>query len=260
MGKNDSSKTRVVPIFDCLYKNDKTGLSWLSKLLSLPKGEHQLNLPLDVNLKIQDIGWGDNEKKLVPPVSLLSWLIRNPRKPSSGVLSSNPLKAKKREALINGAEECIIEGLKLLRNNPNGETWHIFEGETQPDVFIKTPDVLIVIEGKRTEREPTTSTKWMLVRHQMLRHIDCAFEIAGGKKVIGFFIVEGEGQSCDVPSQWIKYAKDTINSQVIQSSLPHRGPEEQKRIASSFIGVTTWQQVCKEFDIKWDTLPDKVEG
>lgn len=36
MGKNDSSKTRVVPVFSELRDQDPTGKAWLSKLLALP--------------------------------------------------------------------------------------------------------------------------------------------------------------------------------------------------------------------------------
>ena len=35
--------------------------------------------------------------------------------------------------------------------------------------------------------------------------------------------------------------EDTLNA-----SLPHRNEEVRQAIASSFIGVTTWQCVCKE--------------
>ncbi len=99
----------------------------------------------------------------------------------------------------------------------------------------------------------------MAGRHQMLRHIDCAWEIACGRKVIGFFIVEGNNVDDDVSTDWINFAKQTITPKVIASSLPHRGPEEQHGIASSFTGVITWQRLCKEFNIDWESLPDVVD-
>ncbi len=259
MGKKDSSETRVWPVFN---SKDKTGCLWLPKFLVLPKGGNPLNLPSNADFEIEEYRLGDNEKKLDLPISLLSWLIRHPQKLSKlseNNLNSDTEKDKKRKALLEGSNECLNEALNLLRNNPQKENWHIFEGTTQPDVFIKTPDFIIVIEGKRTEREPTKSTKWMKVRHQMLRHIDCAFEISGKRKVIGFFIVEGDGKNCDVPDKWISYAKETISSKVIESSLPHRKPEEQICIASSFIGVTTWQEVCKVFGMDYDKLPNETE-
>jgi hypothetical protein len=256
MGKHDSSKTRVVPIFDQLCKNDRTGRSWLGKLISLPIGGISAPLPAECDFTIQDFGWGDREKKLDPPVALLSWLIRHPPRPLSGVLSLDPVKNEKRAEWIAGSEVRRLEALGLLRNNCNEKGWYIFEGPTHPDVFIQTPDVIVVIEGKRTESKPTTCTKWMAVRHQMLRHIDCAWEVAGNRKIIGFFIVEGQGADCLVPAAWIEYARQTVAPGVVASSLPHRGPEEQHGIASCFAGVATWQRLCKEFNLDWAALPD----
>ena len=255
MGKKNSSKTRVEPVFKKLYERDHTGKTWIARLLDLPIGGYPISMRSEWDLAIQEVGWGDNEKKLDPPVALLSWLIRYPRKPVSGKLSSDPVKAQKRLELIKGSEARQIEALKLLRENPEREDWHIFEGKSQPDVFLQTRDLLVVIEGKRTERKPTTQTKWMKGRHQMLRHIDCAWEVAGKRTVIGFFIVEGNRTDDKVPTQWMEYAKHTTSSEAVKSSFPHRGPEERIGIAECFAGVTTWQRVCREFRIDWATLP-----
>ena len=256
MGKKDSSKTRVVPVFERLYSHDKTGKTWLPKLLCLPTGGNHISISGNIDFSIQDKGWGGNEKKLEPPVSLLSWLIRHPRMPAVGNLSSNPAKAQKRRELIEGSQTILLEALNLLRNNPTKEDWHLFEGKTQPDVFIETPDILIVIEGKRTESEITKNTKWRSGRHQMLRHIDCAWEIRGRKQVFGFLIVEGEGRSPDIPLSWLEQVRITMSQEAIRSSLPHRGPEEQASIAGCFTGATTWQRVCASFGIDWEELPD----
>jgi len=119
-----------------------------------------------------------------------------------------------------------------------------------------------VIEGKRTEPFPTLSTKWMPVRHQMLRHLDCAWEIRGKKEVYGFFIVEGDGEAdaYDVPQRWIEASKDTISDKALKGSLPHRNPDEIEKITKCFLGITTWQAVCGEFGIDWKSLPDAVGG
>ena len=261
MGNRNSSLTRVKPVFDHLFGIDQTGNSWLARLLSLPVGGNAPLLPTGCHFPIKDCGWGSNEKKFEAPVSLLSWLIRHPRKPASGGLSSSTTKAEKRRQWLEGSEERRAEALRLLRHNPKNEDWHVFEGQTQPDVFIETDDLLVVIEGKRTEREPTSSTKWMNGRHQMLRHLDCAQEIRSGKCLMGFFIVEGNDTCTEVPAKWLTFAEDTIKREAVFSSLPHRGPEEQREIASAFVGVTTWQQVCEEFcdlGLDWKLLPDRI--
>ena len=266
MGVHDSSSTRVVPVFDTMYAADPTGSRWLSRLLRLPTGGQPFQVPPDCSYVIRKAGWGHKkngrpleEEKLPAPVSLLSWIINHPRKPVSGNLSSDPSVAKKRQEWIAGSKDRIDEGIRLLQHNPTGEMWHLFEGESQPDVFIETDNLVVVIEGKRTERHPTTTTKWMAGRHQMLRHIDCAWERRKGKSVFGFFIVEGIGDSCDVPAAWLGFAKGTISPEAVTSSLPHRSQAEQEGISSCFIGVTTWQRVCHDFadfGLKWSDLPD----
>ena len=132
------------------------------------------------------------------------------------------------------------------------EVWYILEGPTYPDVFIETEGALVVIEGKRTERGPTTKTTWMKNRHQMLRHIDCAFEIRGRRSVYGFLLVEGNHESRgEIPEHWLAAADDTLSTEAVNGSLPHRSREEQKQISDCFLGVTTWQIVCDHFGVGW---------
>jgi hypothetical protein len=180
-------------------------------------------------------------------------------RPKDGQLSQDPVKAQKRRELIERSDARMRDALSLLRSNPSGEDWHIFEGTTQPDVFIQTPDLMIVIEGKRTERETTKNIKWMSGRHQIWRHIDCAWEIKGRREVFGFLIVEGDGLNDQVPVHWMNEAQTTMSQESLTSSLPHRGPEEQEAIRHCFMGVTTWQRICKEFGIDWDSLPDVTD-
>jgi len=255
MGKFDSSKTRVQPVFDQLYDRDSTGRTWLPRLLRLTSCANKVSLPLECDFTIRESRWGDREKKLEPPVALLSWLIRHPEMLAQREAARDPAMPPQRRELLDGSESRMMEALELLRNNPRGERWHVFEGETQPDVFIATPSLVVVIEGKRTEREPTTGTTWILVRHQILRHLDCAWEIRGKRQVIGFFIVQGEDGSEEVPSNWKEFIKNTLCEESLRASLPHRGPEEQSGIAGCFAGATTWERVCREFSIDPRALP-----
>jgi len=219
-----------------------------------------IELSRAVDYEVVSSGWesrvaGKREFALASPVSLLSWLIRHPRMPVSGTLSENPEKRRKRQEWADNSPERLKEALRLLRNNPTGEDWFLFEGPSQPDVYLETRNLIVVIEGKRTEPKPTTGTKWMPDRQQMLRHLDCAWEVKGQKQIIGFFIVEGLGESMDVPATWINFSRETISTRAVATSLPHRGPEEQAGIAAAFCGVTTWQRVCSEFDIEWRNMP-----
>ena len=57
----------------------------------------------------------------------------------------------------------------------------MLEGRSRPDACFETDAMLVVIEGKRTERKATAVTTWMRTRSQMLRHMDAALEISRGK-------------------------------------------------------------------------------
>lgn len=257
MGKYDSSLTRVEPIFDWLYEHDPDGHSWISRLLALPAhGRSRYEHVSDRDLQIIEKGWGNTEKALPSPVSLLSWLIRNLADECNHALSRDPLKAQKRQDLLNGSSTPIREALELLRKNPMDTDWHIFEGETKPDVYIETPNVIVVIEGKRTESRATTNTTWMPGRHQIWRHIDCAWETRGRKDVYGFFIVEGIGKK--LSEHWISEINAAASDDAVRSSLPHRGPEEQEAIASCYLGGTTWQNLLDEFNIPESVLIDEL--
>lgn len=254
MGNYDSSITRVVPVFDQLCSRDS--LSWLPQLLGLPICGNTVSLPGNCDFRIRACNHGEKERKLAPPLALLSWLIRHPKELNECNAARDAFMPPERRELLNGSETRMAEALALLRHNPHGEKWHIFEGETQPDAYIETSSLIVVIEGKRTEPGPTTHTTWMVGRHQMLRHIDCAWEARGTKQVTGFFIVQGEGGKEELPSKWQEFAKHTISPQAIASSLPHRGPEEQREIRGCFTGVTTWERVCRELGIDPKSLPE----
>lgn len=136
----------------------------------------------------------------------------------------------------------------------------ILEGPTYPDVLLVTPDAMVVIEGKRTEAGPTTSTTWRVGRHQMLRHLDAAWEIRGRRALYGFFVVEAEDERGMVPRVWVDAASDTTSEAAIHASLPHRSPEERAGIAARFLGVTTWQAVVAAFHLDPAVLVETADS
>ena len=143
-GKYDSSKTRVRPVFDELWTR---GRDWLPQLLALPTDGCA---DADINsrdLTLVDGRWEPKEKCLNPPISLLSWLIRNVNR-----LASRDLDGEFRQRLAIGDPETIEHALRLLRTEGASRAWYIFEGPTCPDVYLVARDALVVIEGKRTER------------------------------------------------------------------------------------------------------------
>lgn len=245
-GKNDSTRTRVAPTFDAI---SATGPDWLKRLLRLPKhGAPGSAVRWSDDLRVLEFRWGAKEKLLNPPRSLLEWLVNNLEVEPPPAHDDPSEAAEMRRRLFRRDPETIAVAMRHLAKGITHRRWWVLEGPTHPDVYLETPDAIVVIEGKYTERGPTTYTQWMPIRHQMHRHLDAAWEIRGGKRVYGFFIVEGDGRSGEVTSDWLRFAEQTYSDKALIRSLPHRC-EEREALARCFLGVTTWQNVLREFGL-----------
>jgi hypothetical protein len=250
-GRHDSSKTRVAPIFRRLLDRDPSGQTWLPKLVDLPTSGSVRSREVGIcNLKGHD--WAPRERALFPPLSLLSWLVRNLKQPSN---QQTERIDRRRLELIAGNPATIEQAMSLLRTGGSKRKWYVLEGTTYPDAFLSTDEVVVVIEGKRTEAGPTTATTWMPVRHQILRHLDCAYEILGHRRLLGFFVVEADSDG-QLPKLWLDACKATTSRETLMQSLPHRSELEKSVIADAFLGATTWQRICKELEIPYESLPD----
>ena len=260
---HDSTRTRVAPVFDELLRRDASGEKWLASLLALPQHGRPLDPALDAELgRIEEARWDSangkhREKKLAPPVSLLSWLARHLGEAHPGEISGKDDKAKRRRRLQDGDPATVGKALAKLRSDLESRGWWVLEGRSSPDVWLATPRAVVVIEGKRTEAGPTTKTSFLTGRHQMLRHMDAAYEIAGYRALLGFFIVEGDTAG-NIPKVWRDAAEQTLSSEAIHSSLPHRPEAERDAIAAGFLGVTTWQLVCERLGIEASVLIDRI--
>lgn len=250
-GPFDSSRTRVAPVFDQLRARSRDWPRQLLDLVSPTWAEGHDSTAFD--LRFVQGYWGESERGIDPPVSLLSWLIRNP---TSQLQAQDRLPERKR--LASGDPETIATALRLLRSSGSSSGWHLLEGPTYPDAWIETPDALVVIEGKRTEPGPTVDTTWLSGRHQIWRHLDAAWEVRGRRRVYGFFLVEGDAATGAVPERWAQAFRDAGHPEVLASSFPHRSALERDAIAACFLGGSTWQQVCRRFDIPFEALPDRV--
>ncbi len=252
MGKYDSTKTRVSPVFDQLHRRDPSGGDWLARLLAMPQRDGAPNRrPITAPI-VGPIRHGKTEARIPPPITLLRYLIQHPeRLQRPRTLGRSEATRTKREALLS-PRRCgpvQAEALALLEKRAPRGQWYVLEGPTQPDVYLETSDAVVVIEGKRTERTSTRVTTWMARRDQMLRHLDGAWERLAGRRLYGFLIVENP-VGLVVPAQWQQVASETVAPGTLRDSLPHRPKEQQRAIADAFLGVTTWQQVCQAFDLK----------
>lgn len=261
MGKRNSSSTRVVPVFDALFQGDPTGESWLEQLLRLGSFS-SMALPA-----ILDAGrlrynhptwWGRSERRIPPPMSLLRWLVQNATPPAKGRKWGSDSVRAKRKALVRGDAEAVRVALTELDKGYRSRAWYVLEGESSPDACVETDRILLVVEGKRTERQATSVTTWMGNRSQMLRHMDAAFDIAGRRRVLGLEIVEGPGDAdAEIPSAyWLDEAKKLRSDKVLAASLPHRDVAVRGQLRDGFLGVTSWQRVCRTFCIPWPPVAD----
>jgi len=248
MGKYDSSRTRVTPVFTRLLCSDPAGKSWIPALLGLPESEPRRPVSPPA-AELDEARWWPCEERLAPPLSLLRWLVQNAKAPKHESDWGTGETGEKRKALVRREPEVVQQALRRLAADVAEKDWAVLEGPSQPDVFLATKDTVIVVEGKRTESGPTIGTTWFPERHQMLRHLDAAWEIREGRRLYGFFIVEALPDTVEVPKDWARFAAETTSTTALAASLPHRNAEERQRIGESFLGVTTWQAVCSAFQI-----------
>lgn len=257
-GKNNSTDTRVTPVFSELLRRKCEGRTWLPALLALPMRERASTIRAATPPIIAPVRFGRNEVRLKPPIELLRFLVNNPTRLRPPVKETTSAATReKRKALLSANPKAVREeALALLGRRVAEKAWYVLEGPTQPDVYIETEDAVVVIEGKRTERDATTTTTWMAERDQMLRHLDGAWEIRGNRRVYGFYIVEDDpAEGPDVPAHWQGVCAKTIASRTLSASLPHRSAAEQRAIASSFLGATTWSRVRSALDLP--AFPDR---
>lgn len=202
------------------------------------------------------------EHGLQPPQALLEELVRQAKRPPGAMPTASAKTMEKRERFFAGDPVLRQEALDGLAAGRRGRLWYVFEGNSYPDVFIETPDALIIIEGKYTESGATTRTSWMPDRHQMLHHLDGAWEIRGDRSVYGLFIVDGESNDDPaVPKKWLDAAASTVSPEVLENSMPHRKTSaERQQVADCFVGITTWQATQRRFGLNSALLTPRKLG
>lgn len=249
MGKNDSSLTRVKPLFDFINKDEVK----LNQLFELFKHE---KIEIIKKGSIIEIKYGTKEKSIPPSKSRLLWMLIHldilTRVKDYGANTKNSTTFTKREQLFLSDQETLCEAICKIKNvnNVPKSGWYIFEGYTNPDIYIETTDSIFVGEAKRTERDITTKTKWSENRDQLIRHIDALLDQK--KKIYSFYILDKIEFGKGIYSQRMGQYRD---EEYFKANLPHRDDKLVKRAKESFIGYIFWQQIEKLFDI---TFPDTI--
>jgi len=259
MGRYDSSRTRVAPLFDALLARDYSGHSWLDPLLALGSRSETIATIAKGQRLVTNHGprWGDFEAKLPAPASLLEHLVRNLDPKLVEESRDRGDTRVRRLALANRDQATIELALAKLRSGVRGRRWFVLEGESRPDALLEARDLVLCIEGKRTEMGCTTYTNWMPRRSQLLRHMDAALDAFPKKRVLGLLIVEGDGgaDACSPSPFWMNECSAQHEQSMLNDSLPHRTSSDRNRIADGVLGVTTWQAMCAAISVCWSSLP-----
>jgi hypothetical protein len=236
MGKYNSSIYRVRPLMKIVEADYQAFL----KLLSLV-GIDALSTPGVFRYD----GENCTEMQLKPTKTHLKSLIdylaeKTPFKGS--------IKGQDRKNLLYGTlterKQACQKAKAELENNYDKLTaadrpWYMFEGFTNPDIFIEGEDYVIVCEGKWTEPHITTTTTYLSskseYRNQMIRHIQGALNYTN-KKVYAFYIVDA---NCGYTNE---LTKESFCNQLNLETIP-LGEIEKIAIAESYFGYATWQDI-----------------
>jgi hypothetical protein len=256
----DSVLTRVRPFFQPLLQRDPSGLSWLGVLLQMGEANPYFSQKLAAecgplldqtvrlrqrpdralrNFGISRVPLEDCfERRLPPPQAFLRWLIQNPQRmvwPKDAV-SPNAAQQRRRQLFgfhgMDSAQEAQRQAIAELDRvgaaGSNGKWW-AFEGFTQVDCLLETANLLLLVEGKRTE-PLSAATRWFPQRNQVLRNLEVA-EAAAGQKGKQYAVV--------------LMAEDYLSAlslQAMEQSLPHLPPRRRAELAGHYLGCITWSQ------------------
>ena len=250
MGEKNSSLTRVKPLFDFIDSD----IDKLNRFLELFQDNNK-RINQDSLIEIR---YGENEKKIPPPKSILIWILENintlNKVKNFGVKNINSETYKKRSELFSGNRKLINEAINIIKSETKlpEKGWYIFEGNTFPDIFIDTSDSIFIGEAKRTENDITTKTIWLNKRDQLVRHIDSLLDQP--KSIYSFYVLEKE-----------EYLKGTYKKRMelyskkdyFKENLKHRDDKSIERAFNSFIGFVFWEDISDYFEI---SFPDKINN
>jgi len=264
MGQFNSSITRVWPMFDLLFARDSTGSGWLWDLINLAPNRTlaaeisvrrsalvpklaRLGRKIPGNL-LKELGSAHAgalgsirhafESNLPPPIEFLEWLIRNPdglcwpEETSTRWRKMSVDTQKFRRLLKQGCNTTTELALRRLRENGSAKSskrWWTFEGMTSVDCRLETDDLLLLIEGKRTE-EVSKETQWFTARDQVVRNLEvAAAEAASSKKNFAVMLCA---------ESYVEFSANAI-----EQSLPHLSTRQRQSLADRFLGCVTWERI-----------------
>ena len=272
VGNNNSSITRVRPFFQKLFAKDWSGESWLPALLRLATENQQIaeNLasnvtPLQMSLlyrrpfkdRVLKAYGADAieledcfERPLPPPSDFLEWLICHPKAmtwPDNGRRIFGQTTQRLREKLIaceSWATDEALAALEATGSKGSARKWWAFEGFTEVDCYLETENLVLFIEGKRTE-PLSSATDWYPQRNQLVRNLEVAKAIAKEKDFAVLIL-------CEEPLS-------PLSDQEFIDSLPHLHKQDALDMRNHYLGCVTWRDACEATGIAFSELPETTE-
>jgi hypothetical protein len=259
MGDKNSSVTRIWPVFDRLLDGNGSGTTWFGPLVNLAtkRSDWQPGSLLPA-LKVFGTALPRNLKSVLgvphatrlgklrncfevdypPPTRFLRWLIENPAKlswPTSKEGKSRQFGAdtqRLRASLLKGDGAARAKALNALAVDGavgSRRKWWAFEGFTSVDCVLETDQLLVFIEGKRTERI-STATEWYPKRNQIVRNLEVAScAAASAAKAFGVILCTEE------PVALLEHD--------FADGLPHLPQPERDELRQHYLGCVTWRQI-----------------
>lgn len=233
MGIRDCDRTRVAPVFNWLLAQDPSGRSWVGPLLRVAgePSSHPLRRALGQPGRLRDAVWWPDGVSL----DMASGL--------SDIVAKQMEAAERRASRGQGSASWPAKWVALR--------------ESRPSALLETARVVAAIEGRRTSPGKQDSPEEEAYR--VIRDLDALYDDARGRFLAGLLIVEDDGGRPGA-AEILGAACDEVatNKRLVARWLPHREPSQRLEIAGAFLGVTSWQRVCRELEVPWAALPDIV--
>jgi hypothetical protein len=124
--------------------------------------------------------------------------------------------------------------------------WWAFEGFTSVDCALETPELVLLVEGKRFE-PVSGGGSWIPGRNQISRNLEVASDYARREnKAFAVLLIGPDGSQ--PPSD-----------AALNAGWPHLTQAEQDDLLQHFLGATTWRAVCDACSLDYDALPITTE-
>ena len=113
------------------------------------------------------------------------------------------------------------------------------------DCVIQTEQLVITIEGKRTE-PISSATSWYPRRSQLVRNLEAAKHLANGRAWGTLLMSETA----------LEEGTDAGLDAVLADSTPHLDAAERNELHAAYLGNLTWERACDAVGIPPGSLPD----